>query len=91
MNKIIMLVLLAASVVACETHGVIDSHYEGKDGSEWSLQQYNHQDRFYYSLSAWMPSRACGLGKVKVVAMGAGGQVKVRFERDPSVVSCEAT
>jgi hypothetical protein len=90
MKNLIMLLVLAASMIACETHGLIESSYEGKGGNHLSLQQYQHEGRFFYSLSAGRHAHACDIAELKVVAMGAGGKVRVRVERSPGG-SCEST
>jgi hypothetical protein len=91
MKNLIVLLALAASMIACETHGVIESEFNGQDGSHLRLQQYKDQGRFFYSLSAHRPAttHACEI-ELKVVAMGAGGKMKVQVERSPNK-SCEST
>ena len=91
MKRLIVLLALAAPLLACETHGVIESEFNGQDGSHLRLEQYKDQDRFFYSLSAHRPAttHACEVG-LKVVAMGAGGKVKVQVERSPNK-GCEST
>lgn len=85
MRNVALLLALAGSIVACETHGVVDSRYEGDDGSQLSLRQFRNDSLFYYSLSARMPPSACSATReLKLVAMGSGGRVKFQFERVPS-------
>jgi hypothetical protein len=90
MKNLVVLLALAASLIACETHGVIESRYDGKTGRHFSLQQYKHEGRFFYSLSAGRPAHACDIAELKVVAMGAGGKVRVRVEHAPGG-TCEST
>jgi hypothetical protein len=91
MKNLIVLLALAASMIACETNGgVIESKYDGQNGSHLRLQQYKSEGRFFYSLSAWRPTHACELGELKVVAMGSGGKVSVRVEHAPGG-TCEST
>jgi hypothetical protein len=88
MKNLVPLLLLVGSVAACETHGVVEDRYEGSDGSHLSLQRFKNESRFYYALSASMPSRDCSVRELKVVAMGADGHVRVRFEHAPVNPAC---
>jgi hypothetical protein len=90
MRNLIMLLALVGSIAACETHGVVDSSYESSDGSHLTLRQFKNESRFYYSLSASMPSRSCSVRELKVVAMGSDGHVRVRFERAPASAVCDS-
>jgi hypothetical protein len=90
MKNLIVLLALAASMIACETHGVIESKFDGANGGHLRLQQYKNQDRFFYSISAWRPARACEIGELKVVAMGASGKVRVSVEHAKGG-TCEST
>ena len=90
MRNVVVMLALAGSVVACETQGVVESRYQGADGSHLSLQQFKNGGRFYYALSASLPKRDCAARALKVVAMGADGHVRVRFERTPSDPACES-
>jgi hypothetical protein len=89
MRNLIVLLAFAGSVVACETQGVVDSRYEGADGSHLSLRQFRNERRFYYSLSASLPSHDCGAREVRVVAMGQGAHVRLRVERAAVDPACE--
>lgn len=84
MRNLVLLLAITGSVAACETHGVVDSRYESSDGSQVTLRQFKNDGRFYYSLSASVPSRGCSPRELKVVAMGNGGRMRVRLERAPT-------
>jgi hypothetical protein len=90
MRNLIVLLAVAGSVVACETRGVVDSTYEGSDGSQLTLRQFKNESRFYYSLSASMPSKDCSLRELKVIAMGAEGHIRVRLEHAPAALTCDS-
>jgi hypothetical protein len=90
MQRPIMLLVLAASLVACETQGVSLSEFRGDDGSLVRLEQYKQGGRFFYSLSAKRPTRACEIDELKLVAMGAGGNMRVRLEHG-STGACHST
>jgi hypothetical protein len=91
MRNIVLLLALAGSVVACETQGVVESSYKGADGSHLSLQQFKNAGRFYYALSASVPTRDCATrSAVKVVAMGADGHMRVRVERTLPDSACDS-
>jgi hypothetical protein len=90
MRNLIVLLAFAGSVVACETQGVVDSRYDGADGSHLSLRQFRNESRFYYSLSASLPSRDCAVRELRVVAMGQGGHVRLRVEHAPADPPCDS-
>jgi hypothetical protein len=89
MRNLIVLLAIAGSVIACETHGVVDSSYEGSDGSHLTLRQFKEESHFYYSLSASVPARDCSVRELKVIAMGADGHLRVRFEHTPASLTCD--
>lgn len=90
MRNHIVLLAIAGSVIACETHGVVDSSYEGSDGSHLTLRQFKEESHFYYSFSASMPaSRDCAVRELKLIAMGADGHVRVRLEHTPAALTCD--
>jgi len=90
MRNAIALFAILGSVVACETQGVVDGSYQGLLGSHLSLRQFKDESRFYYSLSASMPWPGCRAREIRVVAMGADGHVRVRFEHSPASDACES-
>ena len=90
MRSLIVLFAVLGSLVACETHGVVDSSYDGTDGSHLSLRQFRSQSRFYYALSASLPSGDCSVRELRVVAMGQGRHVRVRFEHSPTGAACDS-
>ena len=91
MRNHILLLALGASVVACETRGVVESRYDSEDGTHLTLQRYSQGGRFYYAFSASVPpaadsddADACTTREVKLVALGNGTSVRVRLERAPA-------
>jgi len=90
MRNLIVLLAITGSLLACETHGVVDSSYEGADGSHLSLRQFKNESRFYYALSASLPSGDCSVRELKVVAMGQGRHLRVRLEHSPTGAACDS-
>ncbi len=100
MKNLVVLLAFGATLVACQTQGVIESRYDGQNGSSVRLQQFNQDGRFFYSISASLPddappadgdaaTRVCGPRELKLVAMGAGGKIALRLERQPRS-ACES-
>jgi hypothetical protein len=90
MRNLIVLLAITGSLLACETHGVVDSSYEGAGGSHLSLRQFRQQRRFYYALHASLPSADCSVRELKVVAMGQGKHVRFRVEHSPTGAACDS-
>jgi hypothetical protein len=97
MRRIIVMCALVGAMAGCETKGVVVSEYSRGDGGRVRLEQYNRDQKFFYSLSASLEgrgegnrglakggTRACKLPEWRITAMGSGGLLSLRLRTERS-------